>query len=436
MFKGKKIGRPRGTRDFMPNEMIRRRFVMEKIRRVFENYGFDEIETPAFEQWDVLAAKCGEEIREQIYKFEDRGGRLLGLRFDLTVPLARLVASNPTIPKPFKRYCISRVWRYEEPQSGRFREFWQADADVVGSDKMDADVEVLGVAADCLKALGFTDFTFRLSNRKILDGFVKIASIPESKTLDVFRAFDKLDKIGLSGVRKELSRRGISQESSEVLLASISLKGVGEIPEEARKLLRGIKVADEGLNELGEILEKTADYAIAGKFIVDFSLVRGLDYYTGPIYEIVVRAEKNVGSVAGGGRYDNLIALYGGGPSPATGISLGIERIVEIMKDEGMFNQPKTLVKLFVSTVDESVQKDALAIAKRSREAGISTEVDLMGRRLTKQLEHADSKGIPYVLVVGPEEVQRGKFRLKLMETREEREVTVDELMQMLSCGK
>ena len=436
MFKGKKIGRPRGTRDFMPNEMIRRRFVMEKIQRVFENYGFDEIETPAFERWDVLAAKCGEEIREQIYKFEDRGGRLLGLRFDLTVPLARLVASNPTIPKPFKRYCISRVWRYEEPQSGRFREFWQADADVIGSDKMDADVEVLAVAADCLKALGFTDFTFRLSNRKILDGFVKIASIPESKTLDVFRAFDKLDKIGLSGVRKELSRRGISQESSEVLLASISLKGVGEIPEEARKLLRGIKVADEGLNELGEILEKTADYAIAGKFIVDFSLVRGLDYYTGPIYEIVVRAEKNVGSVAGGGRYDNLIALYGGGPSPATGISLGIERIVEIMKDEGMFNQPKTLVKLFVSTVDESVQKDALAIAKRSREAGISTEVDLMGRRLTKQLEHADSKGIPYVLVVGPEEVQRGKFRLKLMETREEREVTVDELMQMLSCGK
>ena len=436
MFKGKKIGRPRGTRDFMPNEMIRRRFVMEKIQRVFENYGFDEIETPAFERWDVLAAKCGEEIREQIYKFEDRGGRLLGLRFDLTVPLARLVASNPTIPKPFKRYCISRVWRYEEPQSGRFREFWQADADVVGSDKMDADVEVLGVAADCLKALGFTDFTFRLSNRKILDGFVKIASIPESKTLDVFRAFDKLDKIGLSGVRKELSRRGISQESSEVLLASISLKGVGEIPEEARKLLRGIKVADEGLNELGEILEKTADYAIAGKFIVDFSLVRGLDYYTGPIYEIVVRAKKNVGSVAGGGRYDNLIALYGGGPSPATGISLGIERIVEIMEDEGMFNQPKTLVKLFVSTVDESVQKDALAIAKRSREAGISTEVDLMGRRLTKQLEHADSKGIPYVLVVGPEEVQRGKFRLKLMEAREEREVTVDELVQMLSGGK
>jgi len=436
MFKGKKIGRPRGTRDFMPNEMIRRRFVMEKIRRVFENYGFDEIETPAFEQWDVLAAKCGEEIREQIYKFEDRGGRLLGLRFDLTVPLARLVASNPTIPKPFKRYCISRVWRYEEPQSGRFREFWQADADVIGSDKMDADVEVLGVAADCLKALGFTDFTFRLSNRKILDGFVKIASIPESKTLDVFRAFDKLDKIGLSGVRKELSRRGLSQESSEVLLASISLKGVGEIPEEARKLLSGIKVADEGLNELDEILEKTADYAITGKFIVDFSLVRGLDYYTGPIYEIVVRAEKNVGSVAGGGRYDNLIALYGGGPSPATGISLGIERIVEIMEDEGMFNQPKTLVKLFVSTVDESVQKDALAIAKRSREAGISTEVDLMGRRLTKQLEHADSKGIPYVLVVGPEEVQRGKFRLKLMEAREEREVTVDELIQMLSGGK
>jgi len=436
MFKGKKIGRPRGTRDFMPNEMIRRRFVMEKIQRVFENYGFDEIETPAFERWDVLAAKCGEEIREQIYKFEDRGGRLLGLRFDLTVPLARLVASNPTIPKPFKRYCISRVWRYEEPQSGRFREFWQADADVIGSDKMDADVEVLAVAADCLKALGFTDFTFRLSNRKILDGFVKLASIPESKTLDVFRAFDKLDKIGLSGVRKELSRRGISQESSEVLLTSISLKGVGEIPKEARKLLSGIKVAGEGLNELDEILEKTAVYAIAGKFIVDFSLVRGLDYYTGPIYEIVVRAEKNVGSVAGGGRYDNLIALYGGGPSPATGISLGIERIVEIMKDEGMFNQPKTLVKLFVSTVDESVQKDALAIAKRSREAGISTEVDLMGRRLTKQLEHADSKGIPYVLVVGPEEVQRGKFRLKLMETREEREVTVDELMQMLSCGK
>jgi histidyl-tRNA synthetase len=436
MFEGKKIGRPRGTRDFMPNEMIRRRFVMEKIRKVFENYGFDEIETPAFERWDVLAAKCGEEIREQIYKFEDRGGRLLGLRFDLTVPLARLVASNPTIPKPFKRYCISRVWRYEEPQSGRFREFWQADADVIGSDKMDADVEVLAVAADCLKALGFTDFTFRLSNRKILDGFVKLAGIPESKALDVFRALDKLDKIGFGGVKKELSRRGVSEGSSEMLLTPISLRGIGEIPREARKLLRGIKVAEEGFNELDEILEKTADYAIAGKFIVDFSLIRGLDYYTGPIYEISVQAKKNVGSVAGGGRYDNLIALYGGVASPATGISLGIERIVEIMEDEGMFDQPKTLVKLFVSAVDKSVQRDALAIAKRSREAGISTEVDLMGRRLTKQLEHADSKGIPYVLVVGPEEVKRGKFRLKLMKTREEREVSVDELMQLLSGGK
>ena len=436
MFEGKKIGRPRGTRDFMPNEMIRRRFVMEKIRKVFENYGFDEIETPAFERWNVLAAKCGEEIREQIYKFEDRGGRLLGLRFDLTVPLARLVASNPTIPKPFKRYCISRVWRYEEPQSGRFREFWQADADVIGSDKMDADVEVLAVAADCLKALGFTDFTFRLSNRKILDGFVKLAGIPESKALDVFRALDKLDKIGFGGVKKELSRRGVSEGSSEMLLTPISLRGIGEIPREARKLLRGIKVAEEGFNELDEILEKTADYAIAGKFIVDFSLIRGLDYYTGPIYEISVQAKKNVGSVAGGGRYDNLIALYGGVASPATGISLGIERIVEIMEDEGMFDQPKTLVKLFVSAVDKSVQRDALAIAKRSREAGISTEVDLMGRRLTKQLEHADSKGIPYVLVVGPEEVKRGKFRLKLMKTREEREVSVDELMQLLSGGK
>ncbi|MBS7643288.1 histidine--tRNA ligase [Candidatus Bathyarchaeota archaeon] len=436
MFKGKKIGRPRGTRDFMPKEMIKRRFVMEKIRKVFENYGFDEIETPAFEQWDVLTAKCGEEIREQIYKFEDRGGRLLGLRFDLTVPLARLVASNPAIPKPFKRYCISRVWRYEEPQSGRFREFWQADADVVGSSKMDADVEVLAVAADCLKALGFTNFTLRLSNRKVLDGFVRLAGIPESKAFGVFRAFDKLDKIGLDGVKKELLKRGISEESSEMLLEYVSLKGVNEIPEKARKLLGGIKIAEEGLSELDEILEKATDYAIAGKFIVDFSLVRGLDYYTGPIYEINVQAKKNVGSVAGGGRYDNLIALYGGAPSPATGISIGIERIVEIMEDEGMFNQPKTLVKLFISTVDESLHKDALAIARRTREAGISTEVDLMGRRLTKQLEYADSKGIPYVLIIGPEEIQKGKFRLKVMETREEREISVDELIQMLSCGK
>ncbi|MEM0240774.1 MAG: HisS family protein, partial [Candidatus Nezhaarchaeales archaeon] len=225
------LRRPRGTRDFLPWDMIKRRFVIETIRSTFELYGFDEMETPAFEFLDVLTAKCGPEVKEQIYAFKDKAGRELGLRFDLTVPLARVVASHPDLPKPFKRYCISRVWRYEEPQSGRFREFWQADVDIVGSAKMDADAEVIAVAISCLKNLGMKNFKVRLNNRKILESIIESAGVDKELSLSVFRAIDKLDKIGPEGVKQELKKLGLTDRQTSTIMDQASKQGSADLIE-------------------------------------------------------------------------------------------------------------------------------------------------------------------------------------------------------------
>jgi histidyl-tRNA synthetase len=238
----------RGMRDFLPQEMIRREKVLRIIRETFESYGFEPLETPAIEYWEVLSRKCGEDVERQIFKFKDKGGRDVGLRFDLTVPFARVVAQNPNLPKPFKRYCIARVWRYERPQTGRYREFWQADADIAGSSLPDADAEVIAVAVDALMALGLKNIEVRLNNRKILEGMALKVGVPADKVLDVFRAIDKLDKIGLEGVMKELSLRGVSREISEKLLEFISITGEDmDVLEKARSLLRGSKKFKYGL---------------------------------------------------------------------------------------------------------------------------------------------------------------------------------------------
>lgn len=421
----------RGTRDFMPEDMIKREYVIDTIRRVFENYGYDPFETPAFESLDLLKVKCGEEVEEQIYKFQDKGGRLLGLRFDLTVPLARVVASNLALPKPFRRYCISRAWRYERPEAKRrFREFWQADVDIVGSSEPDCEAELLAVAVDCLRALGLRELYIRLNNRKTLEGLADLAGVPASKAIDVFRAIDKLDRLGLEGVKEELRRSGISNEASRKIMDSVRIKGrlerlrkrkaVEELSENA-----GVR---EGLEELGRIVDRSRDYCISEEIIIDFSLVRGLDYYTGPIFEIVVKGGEDVGSVAGGGRYDNLVELYGGNPTPASGISLGIERIVKIMQMREMLELPKTNVKVFVAPMSASMRARAIEISQSLRNEGLPTEVDVTGRKLTKQLKYADGKGIPLAVLVGENEEKRGCVLLKNLWKEEQKEVPLEKL--------
>jgi histidyl-tRNA synthetase len=411
--------------------MIKRRFVVETIRAAFELYGYDEIETPAFELLDVLTAKCGPEVKEQIYAFKDKAGRDLGLRFDLTVPLARVVASHPDLPKPFKRYCISRVWRYEEPQSGRFREFWQADADIVGSAKMDADAEVIAVAISCLKKLGMKNFRVRLNNRKILESIAASADVKKELWLSVFRTIDKLEKIGQEGVKRELEKLGLSSDQTSTIMMQISK--CGDVDAVEREVSHALNDRGrEGFNELAEIISNLELYNYSEYVVVDLSLARGLDYYTGPIFEISAETNANVGSVAGGGRYDNLIELLGGPPTPATGISLGIDRLVEVLSEASMLPTARTLTQAFIAYTSPPLKKEAIAVAEKLRDEGIKVEVDVMGRKLDRQLKYADAKGIPYVVILGPQEVERGVYKVRDMSAREERFVNLQGLKELL----
>lgn len=426
---------PRGTRDFLPEEMIRMEYVMNILKIIFEKYGFENFETPAFENFELLAVKGGggDAIKDQIYYFKDKSERELGLRFDLTVPLARVVANNPQLPKPFKRYCIGRVWRYEEIRRDRFREFWQCDIDTVGSNSIESDTEILAVVVEVLETLGFKKFCIKLNNRKILTGLIELIKVPEERRFDIFRAIDKLDKFGEDIVKAELENIGLSKDQINKLFKLIKIEGSPEeFLKKAESILSKTNIGLEGLKELKEIVDFSKSYGFTKRIVIDFSLARGLDYYTGPIFEAIDTSGKNVGSLAGGGRYDELIELFGGRPTPATGISFGIERIIEVMKEEKMFDLPKTKIKVFIANVNENVKKEAIKIAKKLRKDGISCQVDLMNRSLTKQLEFADSLRIPYVIIIGPEELKKNKVKLRDMKLKKEKEVKIEELVQKL----
>jgi len=417
-----KFGRPRGTRDFLPEDMRVRRFILDRVRKVFEQHGFEEMDTPALELWEVLSAKGGEDVERQIYKFQDKGERWLGLRFDLTVPLARVVANTPDLIKPFKRYSISKAWRYEEPQSGRFREFLQADIDIVGSARMEADMECVSTAVDALKALELSDFEVRINNRKILEGMIEGLGIVDQHAAKVFRALDRLDKVGEEDVRKELMEFGLGEDKVERILGFTHYKGEEGL-DYAEKEFGFSKDALKGIEELRRLQELSDVFGLGNFLCIDFSLVRGLDYYTGPVFEVRTRTAQ-IGSVAGGGRYDRLIEKFGGPPTPATGISLGIERLYEVLSDKIKGSTKTSATEVFVANVNEGVALDAIKISRELVKRGVSAESDLMGRKLGRQLEYADNKGIPYVLIVGPEELKLGKFKLKDM--RAKREILTD----------
>lgn len=423
---------PKGTKDFLSEEMIRRQYVIETIKNVFEAYGFEPLETPVFEDLKALEAKCGKDVREQIYRFEDKAGRKLGLKFDLTVPLARIVANNPQLPKPLKTYQISKVWRYEEVTRARKREFLQADIDIIGSSNMVADVECVACAVDCLKALGFKDFEIRINDRKVLDGILELIKVEKEKNLDIFRVIDKLERIGKNGVKEELQRIDLEENKIKSLMEIITVKGnYKKILNRCKKLLNGIKIGEEGLKELEKIFEGGKLFRISN-MVLDFSLARGLDYYTGPIFEIIVKTKKEIGSIAGGGRYNNLIESLGGRPTPATGISLGMERIIEITKTDKLFDLPKTKVKVFVANVDEKVKSETIKIAQKLRKEGIFCQTGLMNRNLTKQLEFADGLGVPYTLIVGEKELKEKKFKLKDMKKKTEKKIKLDKIIKLL----
>ncbi len=421
----------KGTRDFLPEQMIKRNYVINIIKRVFEKYGFEPLETPTIELWETLSGKYGEEGDRLTYRFTDRGDREVGLRYDLTVPMARVVAMYPQIPKPFKRYQIQPVWRADKPQKGRYREFYQCDVDIIGSASMLADAEIVAIIYETLQKLGFSGFKIRINNRKVLSGLTEISGAGIEKEVEICRAIDKFDKIGLEGVQGELEKRGIPADARERILNYLEISGSNqERLNQLEKAFADSEIGLEGLAELRELFGFLKEYEIPDEFLLfDLYLARGLDYYTGPIYETVVE-EPRIGSITGGGRYDRLIGLFSGQDQPATGTTIGLERIITVMEELNMFPENlRTSVQVLVTVFDRDSLPYSIKIARTLRDAGINTDLYTGKSKLRGQFGLANDKGIPLVLIAGPDEIQNRLVNIKDMRSGAQQQVDLAEMV-------
>ncbi len=424
----KDIRPPRGFRDFPPDIMLLRKKLISRLERVFQLYGYDPIDTPVLEYWEVLAGKYGEEAENRlIWRFQDPwSGREYALRYDLTVPLARFVASHRDIVMPFKRYHIAPVWRHEEPQKGRYREFYQCDADVVGSPYPEADAEIINLAIDSLKALGFTHgYTVRLNDRRLLRGIFE-EELGLTNVIPVYRAIDKLDKIGIDGVRKELEKLNLSIATIEKIIEIIEI--TGEPHEVLNKLstrYSNNSNVRKGARHLEEVFNYIKDPTVVE---LDLSLVRGLDYYTGPIFEIVLDKPR-IGSVAGGGRYDDLIGLFINQKIPATGVSIGLERIIDAGLELGVYNlDKKTVSEVQVIVLRNEYYSYGWKVANLLREAGLKTRIDLGRFNEKKQRKKASRLSIPVFVFIGAKEQESNTVTVYSVVCGERKTVSLDKM--------
>lgn len=405
----------KGFRDFLPKEARKRQYVIDTLRKVFESYGFEPLETPALEYEEILAGKYGEEGERLMYRFEDKGGRRVALRYDQTVPLARVVAqygstgSPQVLPLPFKRYQISNVWRGENPQRGRFREFTQCDIDTVGTSSLLADAEIIEVAIESLKTLGFENFKVLLNDRSVLNDFRLGFEIESEKVPAIIRSIDKFKKIGEEEVKKEIEALGFTPIQSSKILQNIKQS---EIP--------------KNIKEITNLLSK---FGIENKTVQFYPiLARGLNYYTGMIFEIEIDGYE-AGSVCGGGRFDNLIGLFSGQTIPAVGCAFGFDRVIEAMETLSLFPEnlqtTKALVTIFSSDlIDQSIKAcEVLSDANIPQELYVDENA-----KMDKQLKYADQKGIPYAIIIGPKEAETNSVTLKNMKTGEQKTLELEDL--------
>jgi histidyl-tRNA synthetase len=406
----------KGFRDFLPAQMILRQHIMSTLREIFEKHGFAPLDTPALEYLETLTGKYGEEER-LLYRFQDAGGRDVGLRYDLTVPLARVVGLyQNNIVFPFKRYHMAPVWRAEKPQRGRYREFYQCDIDIVGTSSMLADAEILSILSEAMDTLGFTGYSILLYNRKLMAAMARFAGVPADQAGSIYRAIDKLPKIGPEGVLSEMDRYGVPAEAARRALdfatADTGLDNLALL-DRLQTRLADDPAALEGVHELRDIVEYlSALTPSAGRVRVDPTLARGLDYYTGPIWEINVE-EPKIGSLGGGGRYDRLVGMFSGRDLPTTGSSLGLERIIDVLDSLGMVDVPASVSKIMVAPFNREVLQPALHLLSDIRHVDIPSEIYLNpGDKLGKQLQYADRAGIPLAAIVAPDELARGEVVL------------------------
>lgn len=452
---------PKGTRDFSPSEMVRRNFIFSSIREVFERYGYQPIETPAMENIETLTGKYGDEGDQLLFKilnsrqFEAKNKEELkkeyersltqninspllterALRYDLTVPFARYVVQHQNeIVFPFKRYQIQPVWRADRPQKGRYREFFQCDADVVGSDSLLNEVELIQIINDVYAKLGIS-VTIKMNNRKILSALAELIGEKE-KIVDITVAIDKLDKVGLEGVNKELSEKGISNAAIEKLQPLILFQGASSDKINLLKqVIDGIEIGRKGIEEIEYVFSCiSADKSLKSAFELDITLARGLNYYTGAIFEVKAN-HVQIGSICGGGRYDNLTGIFGLPNVSGVGISFGIDRIFDVMNELNLFDGKGIAAhttKILLTHFGEQERNYCISVASRLREAGINTEIyPDVTKKIAKQFDYANKKQIPFVVVVGAEEMNTGVLAFKDMATGEQKKIKLEEIVNL-----
>lgn len=427
----KETGPLSGFRDMLAEQMIPRQGMIEIVRGVYENYGFVPLDTPAIERYETLRGKYGAEGEKLMYKLTDHGGRALALRYDLTVPLARVVAQHrEALVMPYKRYQIGNVWRGESPQAGRFREFMQFDADIVGTGSVIADAEVVAMMSDTMLALE-VDALIKVNNRRLLDGLMKKVGI--DREVDVRELIGFIDKVEKTSVDEALVRIEVSfgAHTAETVRDYLDIPGSTMARIQALdRLLGDCPEGQEGLENIRQvfsILEK-AGYG-GNRVVFDQKIARGLDYYTGIIYETTLNPLPKIGSVCSGGRFDNLIATLGGPNLPAVGTSVGVDRLFAALSELGLVKITKTKSKVLIANFGEDSGGDYMRIASHLRRKGIATEIYYDSDKLKKQFGFADRMGIRYMIMVGSEEEARGLVTIKDLQAREQEQVPLEELL-------
>ncbi len=442
---------PKGTRDYSPDEMKKREYLFEVFKYNFNLYGFNCIETPSMENSEVLNGKYGEEGDRLIYRILNSGDFLKnidnkknissnnlksqiskkGLRYDLTVPFARYVSMNRNkITMPFKRYQIQPVWRADRPQKGRFREFYQCDVDYIGTKSIVCESEIISLVYSIFNKLKFDDFKIKLNNRKILLGISEKLNF-KNKFEKFCILIDKIDKIGVTGLKKEMKLNKFPTSSIKKLISLIELKGNNSSKiNYVKTFLSNSKIGLEGISEIENLMK------IKSNFSLDFTLARGLSYYTSTIFE-VVSTNNNIGSLCGGGRYDDLTEIFGYKNISGIGISFGIERIIEILNTNNLF--PKKIESnnnVLISYLSNDLIKNSLKLANKLRENGIPTDLYSEKARLKKQLQYANNNNIPFVIIIGEDEIKNGKYILKNMKDGNQNLLTINEIINKMSSIK
>ena len=417
---------PKGTRDFSPEEKILRDKVVNTLKEVFELYGFAPLDTPILEKFDVLSSKYagGAEILKETFKLKDQGARELGLRYDLTVPLARYIGMNPTIKMPFKRYQVGEVFRDGPVASARYRQFTQCDVDVIGSNSMAADAEIVGLVYSAFSKLNL-EVVVKASNRGLLNDILDYCGVQKEKQEAVILSIDKLEKFGVNVVKEELKQQKIDESKINKIIDIINVKGDNQ--EKISQLKKFLKNS-EGLREIEEMISYLKNMNCQADF--DVSLARGLAYYTGTVIEAVLKNSSIKSSVAGGGRYDNMIGSFlGKGSIPAVGISFGVDRIYDALVERQETKQ-KTNTKVYIIPI--KTLNESMKIAQQLRDAGINADIDLNDKGPSKNLEYANSLGTPYVVFVGKKELEENKVKLRDMKSGKEEMMKIEDVINKL----